>query len=349
MTPFTSILAATDFSVDANNAVHRAALLAHEHGARLHLLHVLKAAGCQPLREWFSSPTIDIDLKAAQARDALRRVAAEISGAYDVAANVEVAVGDPHETLMRASERADLVVLGQRGRSRIEGLLMRRTVDRMLRTCRRPILVVKTAVAASYRQVLVPIDFTASSDTAMQIAAGMPLATGMHVFHAIHSQREAVLRDADVPEDIIRETRITEEAGAHARMRRKVARLGLDSTRTNFSVAHGPAVRSILLQARQLGADLIVAGKQGQSTMGGFLLGSVSRRVLSGSDCDMLIVPRPRDMAPRAVSTQALLAAAAAQPDKPALARSATDDRGGALRPAHWTQNTTRFLPRRTS
>ena len=32
MTPFTSILAATDFSIDGNNAVRRAALLAHEHG-----------------------------------------------------------------------------------------------------------------------------------------------------------------------------------------------------------------------------------------------------------------------------------------------------------------------------
>lgn len=38
--PFTSILAATDFSIDGNNAVRRAALLAHEHGARLTLVHV---------------------------------------------------------------------------------------------------------------------------------------------------------------------------------------------------------------------------------------------------------------------------------------------------------------------
>ena len=76
MTSFKSILAATDFSVDGNNAVRRAALLAHEHGARLHILHVLNAAGCKPLRDWFS-PTLDFDLKAAQA--ALRSVAAAVS------------------------------------------------------------------------------------------------------------------------------------------------------------------------------------------------------------------------------------------------------------------------------
>jgi len=77
-------------------------------------------------------------------------------------------------------------------------------------------------------------------------------------------------------------------------MRRTVARLRLDSTRVKFSVAHGPAVRSTLVLAQKLDADLIVAGRQGRSTVGGGLLGSVSSRVLSGSDCDMLIVPQPR-------------------------------------------------------
>ena len=70
MTPFTSILVATDFSIDGNNAVRRAALLAHAHGARLKLVHVLDPAGCKPLRDWFS-PSIDIDLsrcRAAKAR-----------------------------------------------------------------------------------------------------------------------------------------------------------------------------------------------------------------------------------------------------------------------------------------
>ena len=199
MTSFISILAATDFSVDGNNAVRRAALLAHEHGARLHILHVLNPAGCKPLRDWFS-PTLDLDLKAAQARDALRRLAVEILGAYDLTASVEVAVGNPFETLMKASEHVDLVVLGRRGHGHLKGLLVGRTVDRMLRICRRPVLVVKTSVQGSYRRVLVPIDFTAASGAAIRVADRMRREMSMHVFHALNSKREAVLRDADVPE-----------------------------------------------------------------------------------------------------------------------------------------------------
>lgn len=348
MTSLTSILVATDFSVDGNNAVRRAALLAHEQGAGLRILHVVNAAGCKPLRDWFS-PTLDLDLKAARAREALGRLAVEISGAYDLIAGVEVIVGDPFETLMQASERVDLVVLGRRGHGRFKGLIVGRTVDRMLRICRRSVLVARTSVQGSYRRVLVPIDFTASSDAAIRVAHRMRHEAGMHVFHAINSKREAVLRDADVPEHVIRETRLMEEGAINARMRRKVARLGLDSMPMDYALAYGPPVRSILRHAQRLGADLIVAGKQGRSTLGSFLLGSVSSRVLSEAACDMLIVPRPQDS-----STSQAAEAVAPRPnpalciDSEALALSAAAQ-AGALTHSHWIHNEARFVSRRSS
>lgn len=304
MTAFTSILAATDFSIDGNNAVRRAALLAHEHDAHLKLVHVLDPNGCKPLRDWFS-PSIDIDLKAAQARQTLGRFAVEIAGRYDVRASVEVMVGEPLETLLQASERAELLVLGRRGHSRFKALLVGRTVDRLLRIGRQPVLVVRTPVEGAYRRVLVPVDFTAPSDAAVQVAARLACDADVQVFHAINAHREALLRGTDLPEHLIHEARRRQEAGAIARMRRKAARLGLDGTRVGFVVAHGHPVWSTLGHAQRLGADLIVAGKQGQSTLGEFLLGSVSRRILAGSGCDVLIVPRPRQ-APVARATAQL-------------------------------------------
>jgi nucleotide-binding universal stress UspA family protein len=292
MTPLTSILAATDFSIDGNNAVRRAALPVHDHGASLKLVHVLYPAGCRPLRDWFS-PSIDMDLKAAQARQSLRRFAVEITGRYDVSASVEVMIGEPLETLMRASERVELLVLGRRGRRRFKALLVGRTADRLLRTCRRPMLVVKTPVDGAYRRVLVPVDFTPPSDAAIQVAARLVRERSLHVFHAINSHREAVRRDTDVPEHIICESRLRQEARTLARMRRKAAGLGLGSTGKSFAMALGHPVWSTLSHAHRLGADLIVVGKKGRSTLGEFLLGSVSRHLLAGSSCDMLIVQRP--------------------------------------------------------
>lgn len=348
MTSITSLLAATDFSPEGNNAVRRAALLAHEHSARLHILHVVKAAGCKPLRDWLY-PTMDIDLRTAQARAALQHVAVEITAAYDVTPTVEVVAGDPFETLLRLSDRADMVVLGRRSRGDLGGLLVGGTADRLLRTSRRPVLVVRTPVEQTYRRVLVPIDFSASSDAAIRIAAQMRRDAILQVFHAINSPREVVLREADVPEHIIRETRLMEEAGTNARMRRKVTGLGLDCTPMSFALAYGPPVKSTQRHAQRMGADLIVAGKQSRSTVSSFLLGSVSSRVLSETACDMLIVPQPRDSWPaQATATVAPRLKSEAQPDNAALAQSAAAH-AGALTHSHWIHNTPRFMPGRAS
>ena len=88
------------------------------------------------------------------------------------------------------------------------------------------------------------------------------------MFHAINSRREAVLRDADVPEHVIRESRLMEEGAVNARMRRKVSRLGLDGASMNYALAYGPRCDRPCVTPDRLGADLIVTGKQGRSTFG---------------------------------------------------------------------------------
>ena len=291
MNPIATILVATDFSPDGNNAVWRAALLARQLDARLRLLHVVSRTGLMPWSAWLARP-IDIDLEAARARAALRQLCAEIAGRHDVTAAVEVRVGDPHEELVRASAHADLLVLGQRGRNPFKSLVLGGTAVHMLRASRAPVLVVKRTAGAPYRQVLVPVDLTAHSDAAVQIAASLAPRAGIQVFHAIDLAREAVLREADVTQTILREARARDEARVNARMRRSVARLGLDSRRVSFSLAHGAPEHSTLRQLRASGADLVVVGQRGESAGIRFLMGSVSSRLLTKIDCDTVIVPR---------------------------------------------------------
>ena len=293
MTPIATILVATDFSPDGNNAVWRAALLARQLDADLRLMHVVHSAGLKPLHHWLLRP-IDIDLQAAAARATLRQLSAEIAGRHDVTAAVEVRVGDPHEELLRASAQADLLVLGQRGRKPWKSLVLGGTADHMLRTSRTPVLVVKRKADAPYRRVLVPVDLTPHSDAAVQVGASLAPSADIEVFHAIDSAREAVLREADVTQAILREARARDEARVNARMRRSVARLGLDGRRVNFSLTYGHAVPSTLRVLRAAGADLVVVGPGGASAGIRFLLGSVSHRLLTLADCDTLIVPRVR-------------------------------------------------------
>jgi nucleotide-binding universal stress UspA family protein len=290
MTPLKTILAATDLSLDGHHAVHRAALLAHEHGARLHIVHVAAAVRGNRVRDGFSRP-IDIDESSAQARVALRRCVVELAGRYDISVLVDVRIGDPLEVLLRVSDAVELLVVGHRGRGGIDAWRRGRFVKGLLEACRRPVLVVKAPPEGPYRRVLLPVDLSASGDTAVQVAARVARGAALHVFHAIDSHRESMLRRADVDESVIVEARAAEAAGMAARMRRSVVRLGLDSTRMSFAVRSGPALPATLHQARVLAPDLIVAGKRRRSTLADALLGSVSTRLLFASACDTLMVP----------------------------------------------------------
>jgi hypothetical protein len=80
----------------------------------------------------------------------------------------------------------------------------------------------------------------------------------------------------------------------NARMRRSVARLDRDGRRVNFSLTYGHPVPSTLRVLRAAGAELVVVGPDGASAGIRFLLGSVSHRLLTLTDCDTLIVPRVR-------------------------------------------------------
>jgi nucleotide-binding universal stress UspA family protein len=53
-----------------------------------------------------------------------------------------VVVGDACDEILRVAHGADLVVAGQRGGNPFKGLLTGSSADRLLRTCRRPVLIV---------------------------------------------------------------------------------------------------------------------------------------------------------------------------------------------------------------
>jgi nucleotide-binding universal stress UspA family protein len=67
-----------------------------------------------------------------------------------------------------------------------------------------------------------------------------------------------------------------------------VADLGAD--RADLVVVVGGAADTLLAEARRLPADLLVVGARGLGAAERLLLGSVSERVLHGSECPVLVV-----------------------------------------------------------
>ena len=145
MSPFDSILVATDFSATANNAVRRAALLAHEHNAQLRILHVIDSRSVDRASKFFS-PAVDMTLKTKQARIELRRLADEMTKTFNVTADLVLKTGDPLDVLVRESDRTNLVVLGRRVGGSIKDWVLGTPAGRLLDACVRPVLVVKQTV-----------------------------------------------------------------------------------------------------------------------------------------------------------------------------------------------------------
>lgn len=289
MTPFKSIVAATDLSAPATNAVRRAALLAREHGARLRIVHVVGAASASRIRDWIP-PVVDLEGKAADAQQQLDELAATLALADGDAVSTQVRIGDVVDELQDAAARADLLVIGQRRRSRLVEWVLGTTARRLVERCRRQTLVVRRTAEGGYARLVVPIDMTPASNVAVVAAAALAPGGELHVFHALDSERDAPAQADDAADHVRRERLARHDAGLLARMRRGVARLGMDTRAITFAIDRDGMGNATLRYATALRADLLVVTKQPRSQGAASVHGSVNH-LLARTRCDMLIVP----------------------------------------------------------
>ena len=286
---YKSILTMADFSPSSNNAVSRAAGLASEHDAKLVLLNVVDASVTKGLHQWLPS-RIDVDIKVSRARENLERLAAKVATAHGVLIERVVVAGDTLDQVRQHAEASDLVVFGVKRSNPLRDFVFGTPAERLMRMVRRPVLVVKKPAQATYQRVLVPIDFTVYSEAVLRSAIKSVPQAALHLCHAPGTSREARLRAADVPEAIIESWR--ERTLARALERLNVLIQSVGHGRATSSVGHADPSQLALEAQPAVGADLIVVGKDGQSAIGDFLLGSVAQRLVSAAQCDVLVVPR---------------------------------------------------------
>lgn len=308
MAPIRFILAATDFSAEGNNAVWRAAALARQSAAHMGIVHVVDPAGYQALRDW-KMPAYQLDRKELQATGQLSQLAIDVAHAYGVTPSVHVKEGDVSQEVARVAEAADLLVLGRPHKRRFRDLLKARTADQILRASPRPVLVARNPVNGPYARILVPLDFSVGSDAALRAARQLAPDLTLQLFHALDPAGDTIMREAEVPAAVVREVRAREDAGALARMRRHVARLGLDHRAMQFSVGRGRSSQATAEHARQHDAELMVISRTGRWSFGQFLRANVSTGLLQSSACDVLVLARLGD-------TDALSQGTGSQPRK---------------------------------
>jgi len=287
------ILAATDLSELSLPAVDRGFQLALATGADYTIVHALGLDALGPLSGLLGARATEVSARAIEhQRQALAAVAADDARNHGIVANLRVEPDQAAEAIpaIAAASDTDLVVVGARGASALRRLLIGSTASRLLRKSRCPVLVVKAPCRGVYRRVLAPVDFSPSSELSLRVAREIAPGAQFVLLNVFDVPFEGMLHYAGVSEDEIHRMRAEARERALRDLHALAARAGLTLDDYVPVVKHGDAVRHILDQRAQSRSDLIVMGKHGIHVTEELLLGSVTKRVLSETRSDMLVV-----------------------------------------------------------
>ena len=286
-----SILAATDFSPRAVHAVERAALLAQEHKAGLHLLHVLPPISWTMIEKVLVEHPLITEkhlYEAAQTR--LDDTADDCRKRYAIPVQGFVEIGTPHTCITGhvRTHGIDLTVLGPHAGNIARDLFIGSTALRLLHRGTQPALVVKRSPDAPYRTVLVATDFSPISPSLFASAAAIAPAAPVYALHVFDVPQEGKMRYAGVGEDVIAQYRKAEEAEAARRMEALLS--GLSGRPAVPVLRQGHPARVIREEAETLRADLVILGKRGRSGIEELMLGSVAESMMHRLDRDLLLL-----------------------------------------------------------
>jgi nucleotide-binding universal stress UspA family protein len=139
--------------------------------------------------------------------------------------------------------------------------------------------------------LLVPIDFSAGTEKVLATALQLAKATGaaIRLLHVAPPDPDFVPYDAGPA--VVRDQVAHELRAEHRSLQLAAAELNAGGIKTSARMVMGPFVETIVEQADQTLADMIVIGSHGHGALFRMVLGSVSEGVVRQTDCPVLVVP----------------------------------------------------------
>lgn len=289
--PIHTILALTDFSNQAERALDRAALLAAAHQARLRIV--------------YASDTPPLQLADPYAR--LEQRARQLARRHSVQVTAVSGSGQRMADAMAEADRADLLVVHH---TMHRGPFWRRSaLSRLLQRSPCPVLVVRQSAQADYEQVLVAVDFSATSRPQVRYASGFAPGAALEIFHAIDTGTEAWMRRVQADTSTVQAYRREVQAQAQDQMFQLSDSFDTRRNRVGTLIGRGCLARHLEVQQECVAADLIVVGQPRRTAWFDVLRGSVARKLLGlGLGCDLLLLPHDSPNVARSVVRQRGLA-----------------------------------------
>jgi len=279
------ILCATDLLPKSEAAIERAGLLSNQLDAELSLLHVVSPERSQQ----------DLEQTLISAVERTRSRAKPLLWQSDRAAEVAVRIGNPARIILEtaAHSGAGLLLLGAHRNRPLRDALEGTIAEKALATRKYPVLIVRDEARKPYRRVMLALDLSDASATALHAAESLVLKpeTEAVVVHAHNPPYRGMLSYADVSQaDGARYMREWKRDAGHS-VREFLAQESAQRERYHVHIEQMHATPGILQAIRHFAPDLLVIGTQGGGRLRRALVGSVANRVLHETRGDVLIVP----------------------------------------------------------
>jgi len=287
-----TILATTDGSDLAEQALPYAEALARATGARLVLVRAVEAHGVP------GADLADAQVRLVrEAEAALGAVAARLTAA-GVGAEVAVPYGPAAHAIVETSRAraGDLVVMATHGRSGLGRLLFGSTAQAVLAESPVPVLLVRAGAdgagavrIAEQPRVLVPLDGSPFSEAILPAAVSLAGAThGALVLLRAVAASPSPLDPEEVVDALEHNARVEGEEYLSDVARRLAQQHGIPAAETIVRMAD-PA-EAIVGEAAASGAALVAMATHGRGGLGSLVVGSVARAVLQHGRLPLLLV-----------------------------------------------------------
>ena len=144
------------------------------------------------------------------------------------------------------------------------------------------------------KKILVPLDFSANSELALDYARALAQRFGARL-HLLHVCEMPAMIAAPADSYGVSCTEWNQWRADEAQHQLAALQQRLPDVRTSTEVVFGNAARSIVTVANVERSDLIVMGTHGHSAIMHVLMGNVAERVVRTASCPVLTVREPRE------------------------------------------------------
>jgi nucleotide-binding universal stress UspA family protein len=275
--PTRSLLLATDLTPRCDRAAERAASLAEEWNAQLHVMTVLEGT------EATHDQDVSEDGLVARTR---RRVEQSLGGRANAVIHVLRGPEDRVITDLAAEVGATLIITGPSGGRWLGQTLLGSTLRSLMRKARVPVLLVKAPVLRKYRRIVVSVDLSDASRAPVEAAFRLfGRGASLSVFHAFRTPYRLLSDNIDAYEAGVRE-------GVTLEIRDALKAWSVsDADDLPVIADHGDAAAKLAEMAERHDIDVVVTGTHGRTGLMSLMLGSVAEAIVEAVACDVLVAP----------------------------------------------------------